>query len=341
MNRATTLSALVLAAVAIFGACGGDGGPQNGDSTPQGDAALRIVTTVAPITSLAENIAGDAAIVTGIVPEGTNSHTFEPAPSDAKSLSAADVIFMNGLRLEEPTRKLAEANKRGDTEIVSLGDLTITEDDWKFDFSFPEDEGDPNPHLWPDVPLAAKYAEIMHEKIVALDPANKATYDANYAELDRRLDALDAGLKIAAATVPAENRKLLTYHDSWAYWADTYGFTVVGAAQPSDFTEPSSKEIADLIEQVTVEKVPAVFGSEVFPSDTLETIADESGAKYIDELRDDDLPGEPGDANHSYIGLTLANMEIMLPALGGNADALADIDPGLVFEGESRTTYPQ
>jgi hypothetical protein len=87
--------------------------------------------------------------------------------------------------------------------------------------------------------------------------------------------------------------------------------------------------------------VPAVFGSEVFPSDTLQTIADESGAEYIDELRDDDLPGEPGDDRHSYIGLMLTNMEIMLPALGGNVEALADIDPSLVFEGESPAEFPQ
>lgn len=345
MRRLTILGVLLLSATLALAACGdndnGDSNNRNEDNTPAAEGALMIVTTVAPITSLAENIAGDKAIVTGIVPEGTNSHTFEPAPSDARVLTEADVIFMNGLRLEEPTRKLAEANKQRDTEIVSLGDLTITEDEWKFDFSFPEEDGDPNPHLWPDVRLAAQYAEIIHEKIVALDPANRATYDANYAELDRRLDALDAALEIATATVPEENRKLLTYHDSWAYWADTYGFTVVGAAQPSDFTEPSSKEIIDLIEQVKAEKVPAVFGSEVFPSDTLETIAAESGAHYIDELRDDDLPGAPGDAEHSYIGLMLANMEIMLPALGGNTEALADIDPGLVFEGESRATYPQ
>jgi hypothetical protein len=79
----------------------------------------------------------------------------------------------------------------------------------------------------------------------------------------------------------------------------------------------------------------------VFPSDTLETIAAESGAEYIYELRDDDLPGEPGDERHSYIGLMLTNMEIMLPALGGNVDALADIDPSLVFEGESPAEFPQ
>jgi ABC-type Zn uptake system ZnuABC Zn-binding protein ZnuA len=339
--RLLTLTLLAAVSVVAF-ACGDDDDDTGADPTQSASSdRLRIVTTVAPITSLAENIVGTAADVVGIVPEGTNSHTFEPAPSDARVLADADVIFVNGLRLELPTVELAEANKAGSTEIVFLGDATVTEDEWKFDFSFPEEEGDPNPHLWPNVPYALKYAEIMHEKIVELDAANRSTYDANFEELKRRLEALDDAIAEAAQTVPPENRKLLTYHDSWAYWADTYGFTVVGAVQPSDFTEPSSQDIIDLIKQVRDENVPAVFGSEVFPSDALETIAAESGADYIDELRDDDLPGEPGDDRHSYIGLMLTNMEIMLPALGGNTDALEGIDGGLVFAGESSADYPQ
>jgi ABC-type Zn uptake system ZnuABC Zn-binding protein ZnuA len=116
---------------------------------------------------------------------------------------------------------------------------------------------------------------------------------------------------------------------------------VIGAVQPSDFAEPSAQDIANIIDQVNEEQVPALFGSEVYPSDVLEQIADETGAEYVDDLRDDDLPGEPGDDRHTYIGLMVQNMEIMLPALGGNADAMADVETGLVFEGESTAVYPQ
>jgi len=117
---------------------------------------------------------------------------------------------------------------------------------------------------------------------------------------------------------------------------------VVGAIQPSDFAEPSAQEVADLIDQVNEENIPAIFGSEVFPSDVLETIAAETGAEYVDDLRDDDLPGEPGDDLHSYIGLMVNNMKIMLPALGGDASAMDDVDSTLVFtDGESPAEYPQ
>ena len=352
MKHVVLLASVITIVSAVFAACGGDddsGSSGNGtpavgatsEATSVSDDQVVVITTVAPLTSLAENIAGMSAKVIGIVPEGTNSHTFEPAPSVATTLADADIIFVNGLSLEEPTIELAEANKPDSTEIVELGEMTINEDQWKFDFSFPEQNGDPNPHLWPNVPFATRYAEIMHEKLVALDPGNAAVYDANYAELKSRLDALDAAMETATQTVPPENRKLLTYHDSWAYWAETYGFDVIGAAQPSDFSEPSASDVASLIDQVESEDVPAIFGSEVFPSDTLETIAAETGAEYVDDLRDDDLPGEPGDDRHTYIGLMLTNMEIMLPALGGNTGALAGIDGGLVFEGASQAEYPQ
>ena len=99
--------------------------------------------------------------------------------------------------------------------------------------------------------------------------------------------------------------------------------------------------MARLIDQVRDTQVPAIFGSEVFPSPIMEQIAKEGGAEFIDQLSDDDLPGEPGDPRHTYLGLMLTNVEIMVSALGGSIEALAGFDPGLVFEGDSGAKYPQ
>jgi ABC-type Zn uptake system ZnuABC Zn-binding protein ZnuA len=338
-----------LFAVFIFAACDDDDSDGGGDDTtptaeegtPFAETNLKIVTTVSPITSIAENIGGTMIEVEGIIPEGVNSHTYEPAPSVAQTLSEADLIVVNGLDLEDPTVALAESSKQDDTEILMLGNETITEDEYQFDFSFPEADGHPNPHLWPNPLHGLTYAELIHDKLAELDPENAAYYDANLEAFRTQIEDIDQRMMTAAATVPDANRKLLTYHDSWAYWAPRYGFVVIGAVQPSDFAEPSAQEVADLIDQIKAEDLPAVFGSEVFPSDVLETIADEAGAEFIDDLRDDDLPGAPGDANHTYVGLMLQNMQIMLPALGGNADAFEGFDPSVVFEGESDAVYPQ
>jgi ABC-type Zn uptake system ZnuABC Zn-binding protein ZnuA len=334
--RARRLCLIVLGA-AVLGACGGA-------PTPQHDVAgeaLNVVTTVSPITSLAENIAGTRAIVTGIVPEGANSHTFEPRPAVARTLANADLVFVNGLQLEEPTLRLAEANRTPATEVVALGDLVVSREQWVFDFSFPASGGRPNPHLWPDPVLAGAYARIIAERMAARDAANGPYYLDNLARLEARLERLDQATRAALSTVPPGNRRLLTYHDSWPYWARRYGFEVIGAVQPADFAEPSPREVTALIEQVRTAKVPAVFGSEVFPRAVLETIAREAGARFIDELRDDDLPGAPGDPGHSYLGLMRTNMEVLVTALGGSAEALRDLDVGPVFEGAPRVTYPQ
>lgn len=101
---------------------------------------------------------------------------------------------------------------------------------------------------------------------------------------------------------------------------------VMGAIQPSNFSEPSAKEVANLITQIKQEGVPAIFGSEVFPSKVLEQIRRESGAKYVDTLRDDELPGQRGEPRHSYIGLMVEDVTTMTRALGGNPDAMKAVD---------------
>jgi ABC-type Zn uptake system ZnuABC Zn-binding protein ZnuA len=327
-------------------ACGGDGTSSSGGSNNDGgiDRAavaleqclagapvegreLRIVTTVAPVTSLVAGVVGDSgADIQGVVPEGTNSHTFEPPPSAAKVLEQADVIFINGLVLEEPTKDLAKANINGSTVICEIGTAILPESEWMYDFSFPEEGGKPNPHLWTNPPMAKQYAELIRDVVVNMDPINAEIYEANFTELVRVIDALDAAMFDATATIPADDRKLLTYHDAYAYFAKHYGWTVVGAIEPSSFDEPSPKDIAELITQVKEENVKVVFGSEVFPSPVLEQIGREAGVRYIDVLRDDDLTGDPGDPEHSWAGLMLFNFITMVEALGGDASALRALD---------------
>ena len=325
MKRINLLIGLLIVS-ALVTACGGTAAPASSQK-------LNVVSTVSPITNIIYNVGGDRITLTGIIPEGTDSHTFEPAPSDAKILAQGDVIFVNGLKLEEPTVKMAEANQKAGAEIVQLGEQTISPDQYIYDFSFPKENGSPNPHLWMNPMNALRYAEIVRDTLVKRDAANADYYNKNYDAFKARIEALDQAIKDAIGSIPAVNRKLLTYHDSFAYFAPRYGMTVIGAIQPSDFAEPSAKEVANLIKQVKDEKVPAIFGSEVFPSPVLDQIAKEAGAVYVDTLRDDDLPGQPGDANHSYLGIMRDDVATMTKALGGNPALIANFDtanvPGL------------
>ncbi len=324
----------------VFSACG-SGPDESSQNDSQQDNKLRVVTTVSPITSIVENIGGPRIRLEGVVPEGVNSHTFEPTPSMARLMAGADLIIINGLFLEEPTLALAEANKRSDAVILSLGDLSVTPDEWQFDFTFPESAGHPNPHLWPDPNLGLRYAELVQEQLASMDPDNASYYADNLERFRGLVDQMDQAIRTAVATVPEDNRKLLTYHDSWAYFAKQYGMEVIGAVQPSNFSQPSVREVAELIDQVRELGLPAVFGSEVFSSDVLEAIASEAGAQFIDDLADDDLPGKPGDPQHTYLGLMQQNLMAMIPALGGDADAVAGLETGNVFDGASGAVYPQ
>lgn len=337
--RRPGLWVFLLGALAIS-ACGGGTAAQHryGD---QEVLRLKVVTTVSPITSIVENIGGSRIQLEGVVPEGVNSHTFEPKPSMAKLMAQANLIIFNGLFLEEPTLALAKANKKAETLILSLGEQAITRDAWQFDFTFPETAGHPNPHLWPDPNLGLRYAELVHDQLAAMDPENAGYYGENLERFRDRVIQMDQAIRAAVATVPERNRKLLTYHDSWAYFAEQYGVEVIGAVQPSNFSQPSVREVAGLIDQVKALGLPAVFGSEVFPSDVLEAIASEANAQFIDDLADDDLPGKPGDPEHSYLGLMRQNLVTMIPALGGDAAVVAGLDISNVFDGTSGAVYPQ
>jgi ABC-type Zn uptake system ZnuABC Zn-binding protein ZnuA len=333
------LLSLLLAGALALGACGSSDDSDSGSAASGDKGQLQIGTTVAPITSIVANIAGDRAKVNGIVPEGTNSHTFEPKPSVAELLSKLDVLYVNGLKLEEPTKELAEENLKDGAEIVELGTKSIPAGQYAYDFSFPRDEGKPNPHLWTDPKYALKYAEIVRDDLSKRDPKNASYYKANYDKFAAMVAEFDQAMRTSFATIPRAKRKLLTYHDAYAYFGRDYGWDIIGAIQVSDFEDPTPKEVAGLINQVKREKVPAIFGSEVFPSPVLAQIGKETGVRYVDVLRDDDLPEKPGDPRHSWIGLMDFDYETMTEAMGGDSSALKAFTPRDIAP--DRAEYPQ
>jgi ABC-type Zn uptake system ZnuABC Zn-binding protein ZnuA len=331
LTRNTSTAVAVAAVLLAASACSSSSAATTG--------RIQIVTTVAPITSIVASIVGDKADVTGLVPEGTNSHTFEPPPSAVEVLTKADVIFVNGLKLEDPTRQLADQNLKKGAKVVELGTSVLPESDWIYDFSFPRKDGKPNPHLWTDPLLAIKYAEVVASTLEKRDPANKGYFVGNLTAFTAQATALSDALKHDQETIPNGKKELLTYHDAYAYFGRDYGWKIIGAVQPSNFEDPTPKEIVSLIEQIKAEKVPVIFGSEVFPSTVLAEIAKDSGARYEDTLRDDDLPGKPGDREHSWVGLMRYDYRTMVSALGGTTTMLDAVDTTNVAP--DKADYPQ
>src|SRR4029079_7835268 len=165
---------------------------------------LNVITSVSPITNIVKNIAGDKINLAGLVPEGVNSHTFEPVPSDIVKLSNADLVIINGLFLEDNIEKVVNESLKNkpDIQLLKLADDTINSTGWIFDFSFPKEQGHPNPHLWLNPVNAMKFANLTKDKLIEMDPNNTAYYAENAEKYVALLKQLDEGIKVAVQSVP-------------------------------------------------------------------------------------------------------------------------------------------
>src|SRR5215470_6698190 len=200
---------------------------------PAAVASLQGATTVAPLTDMVQQVGRDLLHVHGLVPEGVNSHTFQPAPGDVQYLAQADLVVLNGLHLEIPIEKLIQSSGKPGVTVVKLGEHTVSQAEWVFDTSFPKAQGAPNPHLWLNVDYAMHYVTLIRDRVSALDRDNAAVYQQNAARYLTQLAHLDHCIAAAISTLAPPQRKLLTYHDSWPYFARRYGMTVIGAVQPA------------------------------------------------------------------------------------------------------------
>ena len=330
-----------------------DGPVEDGDAEP----VLQVVATVAPVSDLVAQVGGDRVEVRSLVPPGADSHTYEPRPSDVGALEDADLYVGIGLALNDGALSMAEATVRDGVRVVRLGEEALEDDALVFDHvhgdgdghghgggsdhghdhddeggdhghSHGDGDGDsdvepgPNPHVWTSVRIAADLVDRIAVLLGDLDPEAADGYLERADAYTAQLAELDEATATATATIPDDARTLVTFHDAWTYFARDYDLEFATAVQPADFTEPSASEVRDVIDLVRELDVPAVFGSEVFPSRVLEAVAGETDAVYIGDLADDVLPGDPGDAEHSYLGLMRRNATTIVEGLGGDASAL-------------------
>jgi ABC-type Zn uptake system ZnuABC Zn-binding protein ZnuA len=318
---------------------------------------LLVVSTVAPIADVVAEVLGDRGEVETLIPPGADSHTYEPRPGDVVPLSEADLFVGNGLGLNPASVALAEANLPEDAPLVLLGEVAL--DDAELSDEHWHDHGDGghshdgdgghshdedgghshdedgghshddgasgngvNPHVWTSVPNVLAYVDAVEDALVDLDPEWADHYAERADDYRAQLEDLDADVREAVDTLAEDRRRLVVYHDAWAYFGSEYGLEVIAAVQPSDYAEPSASDVRAIIDQIREQDVPAIFGAEEFPTAVTATIADETGADYVGELADDTLPGEPGDPDHSYIGMMRVNAGAIVDALGGDASAL-------------------
>ena len=301
----TGLVAAISVAVLLTGCGAGNMQAADGDRNRP-----LIVTTSSLVADFVSRVAGDTAEVVTLVPNGFDAHTYEPKPSELAQLEDADLVVLADKNLNAAITGLVSLS--GDSSrILDLNGSALQGNDFIYRES--GNAASANPHTWTSPVLAARWVDPITERLVDLVPGSQETIEMNAAALTAELVKLDANLR--EAFKPLSGSKMVVYHDAWEYFGREYGIEVVGALQAVNFAEPSAAELAAMSEQIRSEGVRAFFGSEVFPSDVLEALEAESGARYIPDLADDRLPGVAGAKGHSYVAMMEANLVLLLEGL--------------------------
>ena len=306
MWTALRLSRRSIALLAAIGLAAGLVGCQGPGSSPASPASggLKVVTTTTVFADIVRNIGGERVAVSSIIPAGVGPEDYEPKPDDAKLLSDAQLIISNGVGLDDFLDDLLTSGSGGSTPRLVLGEgiPTVTED------------GEENPHFWLDPSLVKEfYLPRIAAKLAEIDPAGKASFEAAAATYTTALDTLDAELKAKVEQIPEANRKLVTFHDAFPYFARHFGFELVGVILQNPGQEPTAAELAALVDQVKVAGVKAVFSEAQFSPKLAETLAREAGiTEVVTTLYTDSLGPPPAD---NYLGLMHWDIDQIVAAL--------------------------
>ncbi|MCX6021642.1 MAG: zinc ABC transporter substrate-binding protein [Chloroflexi bacterium] len=300
--RAPLRSLVSLAAALLLIAAIAPARPGAAASEPAAQPAprhLNIVATNTIIADMARQVGGDRVSVRSLLAANTDPHEYEPGAADAAIIAEADMVLLNGLGLEHwMSRLLTNVGRDVPVNVLSR-DIAIRHGD-------EGEEGDP--HIWQNPLNAKRMAENIRDGYVYLDPDGAAMYHAWTNAYLAELDALDGWVAERIAEIPPQRRKMVTNHDAFGYYLDRYGITLVGSIMPSfaPGTEPSARDIAELIEKIRAEEVPAIFAENTLNPKLATQIARDAGVQIVTDLYTDAL-GAPGGSAGTYVDMIRYN----------------------------------
>ncbi|MCK9495826.1 MAG: metal ABC transporter substrate-binding protein [Dehalococcoidia bacterium] len=334
MHRVRSLVPVLLGAALLLAACSSAAGEGDGDASEPG--ALHVVATTPLIAEFAQHVVGDDAEVESLIPLGADLHSWQPPTSVARTIAQADVLLVNGYNLEASLLDVVTENApRGVPLVVASAGLEPLEgghdhgDDEDHDHEEGEDhEGDEDheagdlvyaegdPHLWLSVPNAIAYVENIRDALVAADAEHAAGYEERASAFVEELQALDGEIHETLSAIPQGRRTIVAFHDAYQYLAHEYGLEVVASVAPANPNqETSAGAIADIVRQVEALGVPAVFKEPEFSAQSLELIAQESGARVLE------LYNTPTDDVPTYAEMMRANAAALVDGLAVDGGA--------------------
>jgi zinc/manganese transport system substrate-binding protein len=319
---AVLLFAAALVAAALVAGCG------SSSSSSSNPDAIKVVATTTQLGDIVRQIGGDAVDVHQILRPNTDPHDYEPRPDDVTSTADATIAFTNGDELDSWMDKVV-SDSGSDAKVVDLG-ATVP-------VKLPGESSGPeasqyDPHWWHDPRNAEEAVHQIATQLSVVDPKDRPTFVANAAAYEAKLKRLDSGIAHCLDGIPVADRKLVTDHDAFNYFANRYGIQVVGAVIPSQTTQaqPSAKDLSELADVVRTEHVTAIFPESSLSPKLAQTIAAETGASVGTDLYGDTL-GSEGSSGDTYLKMEAANMEAMFRAFSresteSNAGTAASAD---------------
>lgn len=270
---------------------------------------VKVVASFSILGDLVKNVGGDRIALSTLVGANGDAHVYAPSPADAKTLSEAKVVFVNGLGLEGWMTRLVKASGAKATSVTASNGVKPRRSQ--------DDHGhghDADPHAWQSIANTKIYVGNIRDGLIAADPDGKAAYEANAKVYLDKLDALEAEVKAAIAKIPADRRKIITTHDAFGYFGAAYGMEFIAPQGVSTESEASAKDVARIIVQIKRQKIPAVFMENISDERLMQRIAKETGVRIGGRLYSDALSDEKGGAP-TYLDMMRNNIREFSMAL--------------------------
>jgi len=289
-----------------------------GSAPKNSDGRLKVLTSTTFLADITQNIAGDRISVDSLLPVGADPHAYQAAPSDVAKIAESNLLILNGVEYEHFIEPLLE-NAGGERIIIeATAGLEPHPVEEHAEGAAPADGHDHeagDPHMWLDPNLVVSYVENIRDGLIQIDVEGTQIYKVNADAYIAQLKELNQWIIEQVNAIPAERRLLVTNHEAVGYFAERYGFEVVGAVIPSLSTDAgtSAKELAALIEVIKTSGAPAIFLGEVENPDLANQIAAETDVRVVDNLHLESLTvGSPA---ATYIDMMKHNVNQIVDAL--------------------------
>lgn len=269
---------------------------------------LKVLATFSVLGDLVKNVGGDRVEVLTLVGPDSDAHVYAPSPADARKVADAAVVITNGLGFEGWISRLVRASGSKAPVVVATKGITVRK------VAGAHGHGDADPHAWQSAANVKVYIANIRGALIAADPTGRDAYQANATTYLGKLDSLDAEIKAAVASIPADRRRIISSHDAFGYFQQAYGVEFIAPQGVSTEAEASARDVARIITQIKRLKIPAIFLENISDPRLMQRIAHETGARIGGRLYSDALTGEKGDAP-TYLDLMRHNVRQLVAAL--------------------------